>query len=298
MLAGVWLWTLATDDWGGAVAVLRKDCAAVLLYYYNWRLALARQSLHSPPLAHLWSLSVEEQFYLVWPAALVLLLALGARRRWLLALVLAGVAGPALLRWGHLLAGHDPRQLLWYWRLYGCSDVRADSLSAGCLVGLLATWGMLPARRWGRRLLAAAAWLAVAALGAHLVLSTPLGSQYMFRWGFTLVALSAAVLLGALMAAPPWPLARLLETGPLRWVGRISYGTYLWHVPVLLVFLRRPENLRWPRVLVIWLASLAAGALSHYCLERPFLRLKQRLDRHSDPTGTPRQPTQPLHAAA
>ena len=297
LLAAVWVGTRLWPAWGGG-NVLRKDSAAILLYYYNWRLALALQAQHTAGLCHLWSLSVEEQFYLLWPAAVVLLLALGARRRWLLALVLAGITGPALLRWAHLQAGHDPRQPLWYWRLYGCSDMRADALSAGCLVGLLASWGMLPTRGWGRRILTAAGWLAAASLAIHLRKALPPSfSLYVYRWGFTVVALSAAVLVAALVAAPPWPLARLLESRPLGWVGRVSYGTYLWHMPILLVFSRWPVYLKKPGVLVIWGVSLAAGALSHYCVERPFLRLKQRLDRHDGSAGTQRPP-QPLQAAA
>jgi len=126
-----------------------------------------------------------------------------------------------------------------------------------------------------------AAWLAVASLVAHLLLTTPGGSPYTYQGGFTLVALSTAVLLAALVGAPPWPLTRLLEARPLGWVGRISYGAYLWNVPVLLALIPRPELYSGPRVVAVWVGTLAAGALSHYCLEVPFLRLKQRLDRRT-----------------
>ena len=284
VLAFVWLWTLATGTRSDAT-VLGKDSFGVLLYYYNWRLAFARLTLHAPSLCHLWSLSVEEQFYLVWPAALVVLLALRARRRWLLAVVLAGMIGPAVLRWCFLGAGCDPRQLAGYMRLYVCSDMRADALSAGCLVALLAAWGVRPTTRWARFCLGAAAWLAAGCLAAHLLLTTPGGSPYAYRWGFTLVALSAAILIASLLWAPPWPLAKLLEARPLGWVGRISYGAYLWNLPVLLAIIPRPDLYSRPRVVAVWVVTLAAGAMSHFCLELPFLRLKQWLDRRESGTS-------------
>ena len=126
--------------------------------------------------------------------------------------------------------------------------------------------------------LGVAAWPAAVSLAAHLLLTTAGGNPYVYRWGFTLVALSVAVLIASLLGRRRGP-ARLLEARPLGWIGRISYGAYLWNLPVLLAIIPRPDAYSGPRVVAVWVVTLAAGALSHSCLELPFLRWKQRLDR-------------------
>src|SRR5262249_48195745 len=125
-------------------ALTLKNIYSVLGYYSNWRILL-RPDGRVSPLLHTWSLSVEEQFYFLWPPALAGLLWLRLPRPAVLAIVLAGIAASAGLR-ACLWQGVQSFPAL-YMRL----ATRADALLVGCLTALLARWGMLPQSRraWG-----------------------------------------------------------------------------------------------------------------------------------------------------
>src|SRR5262249_36182536 len=143
--------------------------------------------------------------------------------------------------------------------------------------GLLVAWSMLPRSR--RALLASSlAALASAAVLGRLHLTAELWHNSLLRGGYTLVALMAAVLILRLMGPPVRFGTPLLESAPLVWTGRLSYGLYLYHMPIRLWL--QPDGLGWghpgPTLLVAGLAFAAAIA-SYFWLERPCLRLKDRL---------------------
>jgi peptidoglycan/LPS O-acetylase OafA/YrhL len=267
--------------------LLRRTLPSVLLYIFNWRMANPACLAVHKSLLHLWSLAIEDQFYLVWPILLAGLLALRVRRRWILAFVLAAVLAPAFLRAGHEPSPGAPNSVRIAMRLYFGTDARADSLFAGCFVGLLAGWRLGPKARWALTALRWAAWPAAAVVLFHFLacaqldIATIMGRYFYFRGGFTVVAISAAVLIGALVWSPPARMSRFLEAPGLRWAGTISYGAYLWNWPIVVAL----SATTWPApiarnaTLLAWAGSLAAGALSHYCLETPFLRLKHRWER-------------------
>jgi peptidoglycan/LPS O-acetylase OafA/YrhL len=261
------------------LALLRRDAPSILLYFFNWRHGLSAKPVALP---HLWSLSVEEQFYLLWPPVLAGLLACRLRRRWILALVLAAVAAPAFLRAALVPLPIVPEKFMALRRVGIGTDTRADTLFAGCLVGLLAGWGMVPKNAWVLGALRRAAWPAAVVAALHLLLcSTDPGTRmhtYLFlRGGLTVVAVSLAIVLAAVLWSPPPLMSRFLETPALGWVGRVSYAVYLWNIPILIWL----AKISWPPVsrnlnLIAWTGSVAAGALSYYYVEMPFLRLKQR----------------------
>ncbi|MBB2940109.1 peptidoglycan/LPS O-acetylase OafA/YrhL [Amycolatopsis bartoniae] len=196
---------------------------------------------------HLWSIAVEEQFYLAWPV-LLLVLARGARRRRVAVFAaLASVASLALM-----VALADPADPT---RVYTGTDTRAFSLLLGALV---ATW---PVREAGRRA-GAVLLLLVAGLGAVWVLADGVRATWLFEGGLFAHSLASALLIGLCARAPHTLVARALAWRPLRWTGEISYSLYLWHWPVFVLFPAQPA-------VVLCVVSAGLAALSKYLVEDP-----------------------------
>lgn len=221
---------------------------AAISYVGNWFLALHR--LPVSPISHTWSLAIEEQFYLVWP--LLLLAMLRARMsRERIAMVAIALAGASLLQKVVLCIDHDPGTWM---RIYFATDTRADALLIGCAFALLSP-----------RIPGAVAAVAAVVLG-YFVVSARIGDLDLFRHGgLTLVAISTAIIVTWLVARAETP---VLEARPLVALGKISYGIYLWHHPVM--WLAVPGAAKLP-------LSIAAAAASYYLVERRALVFKRRL---------------------
>ncbi|MDH6517703.1 peptidoglycan/LPS O-acetylase OafA/YrhL [Streptomyces sp. SAI-208] len=222
------------------------------------------------PLAHTWSLGVEEQFYLLWPLVLLLLL-----RRLKARTVLLCTAALCVLPllWRCVLWNPDAAH-----RIYNGTDTRADQLLAGALVAVALARlraddpRLALLRTWSARL----AWPALALLGLvawQVPVTEDLGA-WTTAWytiGFLAVAVLSAGLVTALELRPEDRLSRLLALTPLSWVGRnLSYGIYLWHYPVvrLLASLGVNEG----RLAATAVLTLLMALLSHYAIEKPFLK--------------------------
>ena len=218
------------------VTRVRADAAAAALYVSNWYLVFGEQSYfetaeRQSPLLHLWSLAVEEQFYVVWPVLLTLGLAL-LRRRTLLVLTLIGAAASAL--WMAVLfdPSTDPS------RVYYGTDTRLTGLLLGAALAFVwvptAAVATVGAPRFG-----AGAADAVALLGAVVVawffLSVRGGDPFLYTGGLAILGMATT----ALIAGAVHPAARVgrlvLERQPLRWLGTRSYSIYLWHWPIFSV---------------------------------------------------------------
>ena len=218
---------------------------------------------HEGPIAHAWSLAVEEQFYLLWPLGLLLLWRLP--RPWLGPALEALVLGAMTWRaWCFLGLGVGPQYI------YNAFETRMDALALGCLLAVL-----LRRDRWCRAAedVARRSWwplITVALLG----ISRGLGSRsYHYSIGFTVDAALLALLLIQLLVLAGRPGWAWLDWGPVRWLGRISYPLYLWHLLGTGLGRRLPGP-GWLQALAGILVSVVLAAGSWYLIERPVLRLR------------------------
>jgi peptidoglycan/LPS O-acetylase OafA/YrhL len=273
MLAVVSAWVTLADR--SELAGLRPAVASAAGYVSNWYFIVHNNSYFArfgppSPLEHLWSLAVEEQFYLAWPWLLlvgVLCLRRGraTAARWLALPTLALGAASAVAMAGLYHPGLDPT------RIYEGTDTRAFGLLAGAALAMV--W---PSRRLGRPPLAArltldAAGVAGLAVIALLVWRVGQYSAFAYRGGLVILSLATVAVLAAAVC-PGGQLARALGAGPLRWLGVRSYGIYLWHFPVIVLTSppNSPEDL--PRAAAQVGASVVLAALSWQFLEEPIRR--------------------------
>ncbi len=251
---------------------LRGEVIAALLYVENWFLIFRNlsyfQSAGRPPLLqHVWSLAVEEQFYLLWPLILVLVLTVwGKSRRALLVGVLIGVAVSTLEMAILYHPYTDPS------RVYYGTDTRVAALLLGAALAFVwAPWRLVG--RTGRN---AAMLLDLGALASGILLiwmflNVGEFDPDLYRGGFLVVALVSAVLVAATVHPASRLLPRLLAIDVFLWIGVRSYGIYLWHWPIYMV--TRPHSdipLTGIPLLVLRLAlTLGAAALSYRFVEEP-----------------------------
>lgn len=243
-------------------------------YVANWGIAF-EWSTWPASLTHLWSLSLEEQFYILWPPLLVVLL----RRKVPLARVLVGltVAAVAATLWS---------AVVWvgavsYERPFFSSDTRA----AGLLVGVALAVGLAIAPERVRDRLGAQPWIAISALLASGLILDYKGANTYFG-GLSIVHVATAALIAAILTRPSSHASSVLAAAPLVWVGRMSYSLYLWHYPA---FFAVRGVLNAPPIIEAAIAlamTLLLAVASYYGVERPFLRLKSRLPRER-PTVKP-----------
>jgi peptidoglycan/LPS O-acetylase OafA/YrhL len=261
--------TLFVLGWPGEIARIRADVAAAFGYVSNWYLIGVKRSYFESfgrpsPFGHLWSLAIEEQFYLIWPLVLVFLYRRVRRARRVAGWMMGGAAVSAVLMW-LLYSPADPS------RVYFGTDTRA----AGLLIGsaLAVVW-----RPWNRDLrstvpakivFGVAGLAAAATLGWAFMRMDEFGS-FTYRPGIQIVSLATAILI-AVIVHPAGVAGRLLGWKPLAWIGRRSYSIYLWHWPVYVV--TRPSvdiNLN-PDVVLAFRVLLTVGLaeLSYRYVEQP-----------------------------
>ncbi|HEY6802384.1 MAG TPA: acyltransferase [Pyrinomonadaceae bacterium] len=262
-------------------------------YTYNVRHILPNYD-GSELLIHLWSLSVEEQFYLVWPLLVFLL----ATRRFK-SLLLAIVIGIPIVRLLTSLllanAGHDP--LFYGTVLYTITPFQIDAFAVGAIVATF----KFPHIKNGKVVFAVAVVVAVA-LGLLAQFTSPVMASdrvnsfgfpihllhhYEYVWGYSVLNIVAGLLiLLVVQGSSPLP---FLKNGPLTFLGRISYGVYVYHYGVLAIFQKVfPSGERSLRSLLLFFPYLAVtlviSYLSFRLFENQFLKLKDRKSVQKPPT--------------
>jgi peptidoglycan/LPS O-acetylase OafA/YrhL len=241
-----------------------------LAYSTNWRLAFGwDQSLD--PTAITWSLSIEEQFYLVWPMLLVLCLTAGVKRRQL-SIGLVVIILAILLHRSYLWSGGAEHS-----RLYYGTDTRADAPLMGCLVALVPVWKLGATTRQILRL----ANIAAVACLAYLVCKTHFTDAFIYRWGYTAIAAICGVIVLTSAVEESTLLSKLFGLRVFQWFGKVSYGLYLWHWLLLktttFYFWVGPTLDPWAR----FAAAVLISAVSFYLIEAPFNRLKTQFSFNS-----------------
>lgn len=240
------------------------------LLTYTLNLKMAAQGWYEAAFAHFWSLNVEEQFYIVWPWAVLLL-----PRRWLTPTAIAMIAVTPLWKVAYVLSNYSlGTGLATYIGTWSC----LDSLGIGALMAILRHGGSTltaPGSRWALTLAivgaSATLWFYFQAGRAAIVMEST-AQAVVFAW---LILKAADGFTGPFGAALRWK--------PAAFVGKISYGVYVYHpfVPGALSYLLldRTGGLisdGWPGVAVAVTVTLAVSAASWFIMESPINGLKER----------------------
>jgi peptidoglycan/LPS O-acetylase OafA/YrhL len=257
-------WSARSDT----LDALRGDMLSTLFYGANWRFIASGQSYfdlftEASPLRHAWSLAIEEQFYLVWPFVTLVCLRLARGRHWLLGAVCVVGTVASAFTMAQLYDPVDPS------RAYYGTDTRAQLLLVGALLAIaLARWS--PERRRGALITTHGVGLLGAAFVVWSFAQVHDTDAWMYRGGYLVFAVAVAALIVSVVQSTSTPLRAVLSLAPVVWLGRISYGVYLWHWPVIVIASPDRTGLSGASLTLVRVGvTLAAATLSFYLVELP-----------------------------
>lgn len=253
----------------------RRQVIAAIGYFNNWSTIAQNGSYFARfatplPLDHLWSLAIEEQFYLVWPWLLLAGIKLVRGRGRLALLALVGAAASAIAMGLLYHPGYDPT------RVYEGTDTRAFELLIGAALAFV-----LPLNgRYGegrrsapsdvRNFLDVLGVMGIVCVLA-LVFGTDSFSSFLYPWGFLLLSVSTVAMIVAAVE-PTSRVAAALGWEPVRWVGVRSYGIYLWQWPIIVLTTRNHAGFSFFRAVLQVAATVVIAALSWRYIEDPVRR--------------------------
>jgi peptidoglycan/LPS O-acetylase OafA/YrhL len=246
----------------GVAEMSKLDFLASALFFRN---LIPGMSIET---GHYWTLSIEEQFYLIWPFLLIVIRN-NKIRLWLLVALM--VIGPIWRHQNHLWAGGAEKVN------YGRLDMRSDPLIMGCLLALVRFDKTWLARLRKPILQNPFTALALTALLAfELVAPIP---KILLTFSLGIECICVALLMSYVIDKPSGLAGKILNFGPVAWIGTLSYSLYIWnqlflkHYPDHPFWIRQfPQNLA---------ATLLCSCFSYYVLEQPFSRLRRTLFTHA-----------------
>ncbi|MCM3691427.1 acyltransferase family protein [Neobacillus niacini] len=268
MIFIVTLWVLFTNH--PSFEKLRSDFLPSLLYMTNWWYIFHEVSYfdsfgHASPFTHIWSLAIEEQFYLLWPLLMILGLAFIKRKRLRVLAILAGVIISAWLMAFIYIPGEDPS------RVYYGTDTRAFSLLLGAALAFV--W---PSQKLSKTLPRHASLVLeiVGNTGLLLIITlfviTSQFDPFHYQGGMLLLSIITIFVVAAL-AHPASVLAKWLSIKPLQWMGIRSYGIYLWHYPIIILTtpIVNTDGLNFWRITLQIVSTLLLSEVSYRFVEVP-----------------------------
>ena len=236
-----------------------------LLYLNNWNIVWNFGATQND-LGHLWSLGIEEQFYIAWPIVMITIAALKIPPKIAISLT---VIFAVVVTWRRIDLWNDGVSWL---IIYVRTDARIDSLLIGASFAYVYRHYRVPPKILN--------WAASLCLGGLIYIKYRFGSPplqpFLFREGFTVIAVLAGTIIFA-AAEGAWFANRILISRPLTIIGKVSYGLYLWHLPVFVVLGRHVTSGPKPlRILIGIVIASAVTSLSWYFVEKPFLNIKNQ----------------------
>jgi peptidoglycan/LPS O-acetylase OafA/YrhL len=262
------------------------DAAAAVFYFADYRAAFGHEPF-APFLAQCWSLAVEEQFYLIWAALLLVTLKFG-NRKLAYAMAVTGIVACSVNRyrivfeaahWNSYVAG----------RVYYAFDTRADALFLGCLLGLIATGGHLEGwKPWAKRTLTVLALISTGIM-VWIIWSVTLAPRSLPLLWLPVSEVASALIIAYFIVQPQGWGTRLMGIPILVFFGNMSYTIYLIHWPIYVAI--SPFTVKWSywlmdpvRFAIIFPLAIA----SWYLMERPLMHWRRD---KLDPTKSSAVPT-------
>jgi peptidoglycan/LPS O-acetylase OafA/YrhL len=261
---------------GNPLVHLGRQVFGAATFSSNWLSIAAAQNYFdetTPELfRNLWSLAVEEQFYLAWP--LVILLVLAVRSRPARVLIVLGIAVASAAAMTVLAAAGDPT------RVYYGSDTHSFGLAIGAALAILHRDWPASSAALARRVLPGISALSIVGIIA-IALGLSEGAPLTEHGGLALVAVLAALAIAGAVISPTSPVSVALDWHPLRWIGERSYGLYLWHWPVWVLVTAAlpplsPSAGGWLIAAIALAITVAAALMSYRFVEQPIHRMGYR----------------------
>jgi peptidoglycan/LPS O-acetylase OafA/YrhL len=260
-----WLYSTCFESKDEKVATL-KGLVGALTYTTNWIRAYGGDNALGL-FDHTWSLSIEEQFYLIWPVLFVFFFVRIEKTKAIgtLGVIILGVV---LLRIAGLQNGWTIQ------RLYNGSDTHCDGILSGCLLALIISRREIS---FSLKAMKTIAWIAA---GILLLLSSRAywESGWMYSMGFLTVDICTCMVILNSVFSPQNSISRLLAWKPLNSGGKISYGIYLYHFPVFRI-VHEQMGEGFLQTFLKFIISILIAYLSFAFIERPFLSLKKRFEK-------------------